>query len=141
MNRKDTAIRRYIYETMDLKDVVDGVQRDHEWSGEDARYAERWYRNFLWLNYVRGGRGVFGISAKADELWHGHIVYTKRYRQACERIFGEYLDHVPLRGAATTADSARFRRAGVLYDKEFEERPIDFNVPCYTPYKPPKPPK
>ena len=30
-----------------------------------------------------------------DEVWHDHILHTKNYIDFCNKMFGEYLHHVP----------------------------------------------
>ena len=30
-----------------------------------------------------------------DEVWHDHILHTKNYTDFCNKMFGEYLHHIP----------------------------------------------
>ena len=133
MNAKDRATRQYIYDKnrLLLKDILAKVKKNHKWTKEDADYADLWYRNFLWLCYLHRGRPVFGISARSDELWHAHIVYTKRYRAASTKIFKKYMDHNPISGRPTVADKKRLAQSGKWYELEFGGLPVDFSNICY----------
>lgn len=35
-------------------------------------------------------------SKEVDELWHLFIIFTKDYREFCQKYLGQFLDHVPL---------------------------------------------
>jgi hypothetical protein len=36
------------------------------------------------------------VSDEIDRFWHAHILHTRQYRDFCERVFGQYIDHDPL---------------------------------------------
>lgn len=37
-------------------------------------------------------------SLVADDLWHTFILFTKDYREFCEKSFGKIIDHEPHTG-------------------------------------------
>jgi hypothetical protein len=140
-------MRRYIFGTLNLKAVLNTVRAEYKtWSEDDLEYAELWYRRFLWLNYRRKRGGIYGISDKADKVWHAHILYTESYREASEKILGRrnaYIEHRPLRGALSSADMKRLAQSDAIYEQEFRQPPPpDDNHPCCVPQQPqPRPPK
>ena len=55
------------------------------------------FKRFLSLPLLYPGRQEFPFvpSLPLDALWHAFILNTPRYREFCERVYGQYLDHVP----------------------------------------------
>ncbi len=123
---------------LNLKAIVARVQNERGWSDTQAREAELWYRRFLQLSYDRGPEPFYAISENADHVWHGHILFTRKYREDCARIFGGYLDHTPAAAGPDTLTELRQKRAAALYMKTFGAVPPDLKVPCYVPT--PRPP-
>jgi hypothetical protein len=121
-----------------LDDLVERLGNDRGWSATEARDAELWYRRFLALSYSRSRRPIYAISELSDDLWHEHILATKRYRADCQRIFKQYLDHTPVAGGRTRLGGTRLERAQVMYEKAFGSAPMDLSEACYTPFRPPK---
>lgn len=58
------------------------------------------YRGYLFLNLKYPGFPI-APSYDIDEVWHQHILFTKRYSEDCHRIFGEMRHHVPHFGRQT----------------------------------------
>ncbi len=52
------------------------------------------YRRYLFLNLKYPGFPV-APSYDIDEVWHQHILFTRRYGADCERIFGGMRHHIP----------------------------------------------
>lgn len=117
--QQEAALRRI--NGIDLADIRDRAGKRDGWTAGQKRLAEKWYRGYLWLSYLHGKQPVFAIVAEADELWHAHIVYTKRYRRDCQRVFGEFLDHNPVHGIATKSYKASIARAERWYEAEFKQ--------------------
>lgn len=142
MNRKDAAVLRKINATK-LNDIAAVVRRRNDWSAARTSLGVLWYRRYLWASYKHGVRPVFAIIQEADEIWHGHIVYTKRYRADCKRIFGRYLDHTPYHGRTTKQMKSAFDGAVTWFKKEYPddfpeakrayktEIPLIFTSVCY----------
>ena len=104
-----------------LADILVRAGTRAGWTPAQYRLAEKWYRGYLWLSYLHGKRPLFGIVAEADELWHAHIVYTKRYRRDCQRVFGEFLDHNPAHAIPTKRFNASIAQAARWYRLEFKQ--------------------
>jgi len=117
---------------MELDDILARVKKERHWTVAEAREAKLWYRRFLWLSYQSRGRPISAISAKSDYLWHGHIVFTRRYRDDCERVFHQFLDHTPGTGRSQRLTGLQLKRARALYVKAFGSAPRDIEMPCYS---------
>jgi hypothetical protein len=65
----------------------------------------------------------------ADEIWHQHILDTVAYRQDCEALFGEFLDHFPYFGMRGPDDAEALNDAYAetveLYKDAFGQPPDD----------------
>jgi hypothetical protein len=61
-------------------------------------------------------------------FWHAHILDTQQYRQDCQAIFGQYLDHYPYFGIDKQSDfndlESAFEKMQMLYAKEFDGKRI-----------------
>lgn len=86
------------------------------------------YRKFLALHLRYPDADIVPCKL-VDDMWHRHILDTAAYRQDCDKLFGEFLDHFPyfgLRGdkdaqALTDAYADTLRR----YRDNFGEPPHD----------------
>jgi hypothetical protein len=127
--------RRAIY-GYKMDDILQILTAQKHWNKTQAREADEWYRNFLWLTYLQGNRPVYAIYKYSDDLWHAHIIYTERYKAFCERVFGRFIDHTPLSGRVTQPWVKRFERSLRSYEAEFGNSPLsvplsNFISPCY----------
>lgn len=120
LTRQQAAALKRI-NAIELGDILVRASTRAKWTSAQNRLAEKWYRGYLWLSYLHGKRPVFGIVAEADELWHAHIVYTKRYRQDCRRVFGEFLDHNPVHKMPARVYNANIAQAARWYGLEFRQ--------------------
>lgn len=73
----DDAIARY---RAFLKDVYD-YRQQRKAAGKDEAAA-----------------GIQGLvpDPVTDVVWHTHILFTEKYHQDCETLFGEYIHHRPV---------------------------------------------
>lgn len=71
------------------------------WPADGADEAIAAYRDFLQTSYDYFATEV-PIGEKpspdpvVDIVWHTHILFTQKYHEDCETIFGHYLHHEPL---------------------------------------------
>jgi hypothetical protein len=72
------------------------------WSREKTEAAVESYRRFLFLTVTQGETIV--PSQDADEVWHTHILDTRKYREDCGETFGFFLDHFPYFGMRSDED-------------------------------------
>lgn len=92
-------------EKLDFDEIINKITTkdplvSHVWRIDDAHKAVRYYRNFLIINKKHGkSNPVIPPSMEMDEIWHHHILDTRRYINDCEAIFGRYFHHYPYFGA------------------------------------------
>ena len=67
------------------------------------------FKRFLALPLLYPGRREYPFvpSLRLDLLWHTFLLDTPRYREFCERVYGQYLDHVPGRSRSETKRAVR----------------------------------
>lgn len=78
---------------LDLSVVAEHLQERHNWSKEKTQTEINNYKIFL-EDVLRGELG--SPSKGVDAVWHTHILFTKKYREDCQNIFGAFIDHEPL---------------------------------------------
>jgi hypothetical protein len=66
------------------------------------------YRCFLKLCVLYPGRTIVP-TREIDHVWHTHLLDTAKYRDDCERIFGQFLDHFPYAGLRGEDDRRAWR--------------------------------
>ncbi len=98
-----------------------------ERTATEAEIAIQYYKNFLYLNkkYLHAFP-ILPPILEVDEVWHHHILDTRRYIKDCDRIFGLYFHHYPYFGARSKKDlknlDIAFEVLQSLYEKEFGSR-------------------
>ncbi|WP_304526827.1 glycine-rich domain-containing protein-like [Halomonas sp. I5-271120] len=97
------------------------------WESEEVDVAVQYYKNFLYLNkkYLDVAP-VIVPSIEVDEVWHHHILDTRRYFADTYQIFGYYFHHFPYFGMRGEADHTNlvdcFEATQQLHELEFGER-------------------
>lgn len=116
-------------EAMNLESIIYSLVKAPEglrWQEKRARTAEKWYRRYLFL-VVRYPQEAVVPTKEIDEVWHAHILDTRKYFQDCEEIFGDYLHHFPYLGTRGDADKqdleVAFLRTLALFELHFNEMP------------------
>jgi hypothetical protein len=99
------------------------------WEKSRALRATEQYRRWLWLNAVYGADHL-SPSRDVDQVWHTHILDTRKYLEDCAAMFnGRFLHHNPYSGweseAAESAHQSDYRRTAELYAKHFGDIPQD----------------
>jgi len=93
------------------------------WNREYADSIELAYKNYLTMlaKYPDDIEDIL-ISKDVDELWHAHILHTKKYADDCQKIFGNFLHHDPQPRERSSADiqkrSALVEKTRRLYQQE-----------------------
>ena len=67
------------------------------WELDRARAAAEQYRRWLWLFSQNPGEH-FSPSPDIDNVWHMHILDTRKYADDCAVLFGHLLHHNPYSG-------------------------------------------
>jgi hypothetical protein len=87
---------------------------------------EQEYRRFLAMHIAYPEAEVVPCTI-VDEIWHKHILDTIAYRQDCEAIFGEFLDHYPYFGMQSEQEAQELQDAYgdtlEIYEREFGTPP------------------
>lgn len=52
------------------------------------------------------------VSAKIDQFWHAHMLYSQEYSDFCNNVIGRYMHHVPL----DTSNEEKIKEVERLYD-------------------------
>lgn len=69
------------------------------WQKEVAEKAIERYRRFLYIQVkYKEDFKFIPPTLEIDEIWHSHILETRRYHQDCQILFGEYFHHYPYFG-------------------------------------------
>ena len=93
---------------LDLVPIKYKLMREKGWTAERADRTEKQYRAFLFLALRQNGLSLVP-SLDIDEMWHAHILDTRKYMSDCARFLGEYLHHYPYLGLENEADAERAR--------------------------------
>ncbi len=80
------------------------------WSLEQITHAIEQYRLFLILNYLYPQNAIVP-SQIIDRVWHFHILDTAKYREDCQTLFGQFMDHYPYFGMNDESDRQSLKRA------------------------------
>lgn len=83
---------------LELDCVKHRMIKTYGWTEKQADKGCLQYKRFLWLKYWYGDSSIVIPSLDIDEIWHNHILFTKKYHDDCEIIFGKYLHHQPQHG-------------------------------------------
>ena len=110
------------------------VPYSRPWDPEAAINAIHRYRNylFLWRKYKYESEDTVDVKMPpppdVDEIWHSHILDTRRYSADCALIFGTFHHHYPYFGRdndEVPVDWAQIRQAfepvSKMYMDEFDD--------------------
>ena len=64
-------------------------------SNEESKNSEYLYRIFLFLKKTYPNKKIIPTH-QVDMFWHCHILFTQKYFEDCNKIFGYYLHHHPV---------------------------------------------
>lgn len=114
------------FSMMKMKLCLPEDQEGKGWSQEKADRVEKLYRMFLKL-HILCPNVVIIPTQDIDDMWHGHILDTKKYHRECDSIFGHYLHHFPYLGLRGEQDARNlqelFDKTVELFRKHFDENP------------------
>jgi len=92
--------------SLDLAPIKYKLITDKGWSLERANRIGPQYKAFLYLIGSKV-RAEFVPTFDIDEMWHAHILDTRKYMTDCARYFGEYIHHYPYLGMKDAEDRSR----------------------------------
>lgn len=64
------------------------------WTRQQVVCAIKRYKTFVFVNYLYP-HILLVPTQDIDRVWHSHILHTRKYRQDCEMLFGDFIDHQP----------------------------------------------
>jgi hypothetical protein len=114
-------------QALDLESVKSRVmdaELGEGWSRAYADSIEAAYKTYLTMlvKYPEDAEDIL-LSKDVDEFWHTHILQTRKYREDCERTFGNFLHHEPHVGEVTPADlrkrALQAEKTSSIYQREF----------------------
>lgn len=107
-----------------LKVKLSNYEDGEGWTREQCDMAEFYYKRFLKL-ILYFPQEKLVPNKTIDTFWHYHILDTKHYISATNRIFGEYIHHYPYLGLLGENDKQKlndsFERTLNLYYSVFNE--------------------
>lgn len=97
-------------------------------SDEEVELAIEEYKRFLILK-IDNPNVNFAPTDLMDEVWHFHILDTKRYSTNCHNMFGKFLHHAPSYGPYEQPSKEKelsnsFERMSTLYRERYGHDPI-----------------
>jgi len=93
-------------QSLDLTPIKYKLIQDKTWTLDRANQIEPQYKAFLFLIGSRV-RAEFVPTFDIDEMWHMHILDTRKYMADCALHFGEYIHHYPYLGMKDAEDRGR----------------------------------
>ena len=120
----DTGVAmRRLAEVLDLSNVKMKLADSEEGPGlssDQIDLMEVEYRKFLAMQLLYPGTEIVPCQM-VDEMWHRHILDTAAYREDCEAIFGQFLDHFPYFGMRGADDAQALSNAYAVTLERYEE--------------------
>src|SRR5271170_3643124 len=93
-------------QSLDLAPIKYKLIKEKGWTLDRANEVEPQYKAFLFLIGAKV-RGEFVPTFDVDEMWHTHILDTRKYMMDCALHFGEYIHHYPYLGMKDEDDRSR----------------------------------
>ncbi len=93
-------------ENLDLTPIKYKLMQDKNWTLERANDVEPQYKAFLFLLGSSVG-AEYVPTFDIDEMWHTHILDTRKYMTDCALYVGAYIHHYPYLGMRDPDDRSR----------------------------------
>ena len=93
-------------QSVDLNPIKYKLMKDKDWTLERANQVEPQYKAFLFLIGSKV-KAEFVPTFDIDEMWHTHILDTRKYMMDCALHFGAYIHHYPYLGMKDADDRSR----------------------------------
>jgi Glycine-rich domain-containing protein-like len=93
-------------QSLDLTPIKYKLMKDKDWTLDRANQVEPQYKAFLFLIGSKV-RAEFVPTFDIDEMWHTHILDTRKYMTDCALHFGAYIHHYPYLGMKDADDRSR----------------------------------
>ena len=93
-------------QSLDLTPIKYKLMKDKDWTLDRANLVEPQYKAFLFLIGSKV-KAEFVPTFDIDEMWHMHILDTRKYMTDCAQFFGAYIHHYPYLGMKDADDRDR----------------------------------
>lgn len=93
---------------LNLEPIKYKLIKEHGWTLDRCDRVEKHYKGFLKLIVMRPS-DVCVPSLDIDEMWHTHILDTRKYITDCHEIFGSYMHHYPYLGLKDEKDAQQLK--------------------------------
>lgn len=91
----DTLEKLRTIENLDFSSVRSRMNVDFPTPEDKMDEYEREVKRFFGLIALDGSNGHV-VSEKIDALWHYFVLHTREYSKFCQKVFGNYIHHVPI---------------------------------------------
>lgn len=95
------------------------------WDFDRASHAIDQYRHWLWLHTVAEDV-ILSPTPDVDQVWHAHILDTRKYQEDCMTMFGRTLHHNPYAGweseSAEQEHQSNFQQTCQLFELHFGQK-------------------
>lgn len=101
MNHKMVMTKQQALERvamLDMDPIEKRLSKTNGFAKDRVDRSVRMYRKFLALLLMYPDMMFAPPSQDADEAWHNHILFTKKYHADCNALFGSYRHHTPMDG-------------------------------------------
>ena len=92
------------------------------WTWQQVDRAIANYKKFLHLLYIYPNSTVVP-TREIDQVWHQHILDTRKYAQDCQWLFGYFVHHYPYFGLGSDTErqalEMAFSRTQILFAEHF----------------------
>lgn len=112
-------------ESLDLKLIAQKLMHPNHgqgWTRQQVDRAIANYKRFLHLLYLYPHSTIVPTQ-EIDEVWHQHILDTRKYDQDCQWLFGYFVHHYPYFGMGSDAEQqaleTAFSRTQSLFVEQF----------------------
>ncbi len=78
---------------LDLEPIKNQLMQSG-WTRQQTTWAINRYKMFLSVVYLNPHTPLVPTQ-EIDFVWHCHILHTRKYHQACQMLFGRFIDHEP----------------------------------------------
>ena len=111
------------FQQLDLSCVKRYVKGKYRWSEERANLTEAEYRKWLLLCCMYPKKRLGMGNKDVDEMWHAHILNTRKYHKDCQMLCGRYIHHVPTKELGKEFNVSTYGATLALYPQVFGKEP------------------
>src|SRR5215510_12824427 len=118
----DSLIVPAVIQNLDLSAVRERLISKKGWTPDYADRLIEEYREYLSLFYFHPGDELVPPTQDLDDVWHEHILDTRRYAEDCQTVFGRFIHHVPGLEEGTDRHTNGLRRTRRHWWRRFGRR-------------------